>query len=392
MFTKKKFLIGLGVFIFLNIYYYAFLFLHHNLINFNKRNYIESSHHYLADERANKQFNLIRTLGNWDGQWYLRIADSGYPSKQELLQNNDRRHLGGLTWAFLPVYPITIWLVNLFIHNVEISAFVLQNILLLANFFSLYYLISKLYSPKVAMKTNFLLFFFPLSLFYRSYYVEGLFLLLLIWYTYFLIKKKWWYATLLLTTLCLVKANGFFLLLPLLTVLFTQVKEKKLSIEKASVLFLFPLLSFLGWLKFNQFKLNDPYFWIKAHHVWYNSPSLITTIKQNIFVIVNFLNLPIHSFHASAMEVGTFFIVLFILYKSRKTMSRELWLTALALSLLPLLIKDFTSYTRYQIVSFPLFIYLATKLKGVWFWSTLIVFFMTLLFASVHFINWSWVD
>ena len=41
---------------------------------------------------VNGQFNLINALGVWDGQWYLRIADAGYPSTAEIVNHRDPRY------------------------------------------------------------------------------------------------------------------------------------------------------------------------------------------------------------------------------------------------------------------------------------------------------------
>jgi hypothetical protein len=49
--------------------------------------------------------DYLRTLTNWDGQWYYTIAEHGYPL--ELPRNADG-HVVQNPWAFYPVYPFTV--------------------------------------------------------------------------------------------------------------------------------------------------------------------------------------------------------------------------------------------------------------------------------------------
>lgn len=191
-FFTKKVRIALGIFIALNISLYLFINIFNDKVLFNEFNYSYNFHHYTEDPRINGgEFNLISSLAQADAQWYLKIADKGYPASPKL--ESDQKDINsGLAYAFFPMYPFTIGVIDLLINNIEVSAFVFANIMLIVNFLSLIYIIKKLISEDVGIKTAFLLFLFPFSIFYRSYFTEGLFLFFLIWFSHYFLKKNIW--------------------------------------------------------------------------------------------------------------------------------------------------------------------------------------------------------
>jgi hypothetical protein len=392
MFRTKHFQIGLLLFIALQLFYYAFLMVSSQLLPFNKYLY-GTAFHYVADNREiHRSFNLVNALSAWDGQWYYRIAEAGYTTKSEVAAHGNHVFLDQYAYAFFPLYPYSVALLNTAIHNIAVSAFVLSNIILLALFFTTYYVVSKLYTHQIAMRTNFLMLFFPLSLFYRAYYAESLFLLLLVWFSYALVKRNWWQTIFSLGFLYLTKANGFFLIIPLLYVLFNDVRKKEIPFWKAAAVVLLPFISLLLLLFIGNVNMGDPSVWITAHAFWGPKVSTIKNIQTNFLAIYKFFSLPWHDYHVSKTEIITFIVGIFLLIKSKKALRPELWYIILSLSIAPLLIKSFTSYARYETVIFPFFIYFAMKLKGIWYEIAVVVFVILLLFFSTIFVNWGWIE
>lgn len=392
MFKKKYFLTGLTVFVLLQLFFYSFLMVFYQKVPFNQYLY-DTGFHYIDDNRTqNGSFNIINALSAWDGQWYLRIADAGYTTKAEVDSHQGEKFLDKFAYAFLPLYPALVSITDIPIHNIQISAFILSNSILLAIFFSTYYVVTKLFSREVAMRTNFLLLFFPLGIFYRSYYAESLFLLLLIWFGYFLIKRKWWFVGMLLALLMLTKPNGTFLMVPLFLVLLQEVRKKKIAIWRAAGIFLFPLVTYVYLYVTSKIYMDDGWYWLSAHSYWGPKSPVLQTINSNLQTIWRFSSLPWHVYKSSKSEIIGFFIGLYLLFKSRKMPHPELWYISLSLLLIPLLIKSFTSYARYEMVAFPLFIYLATKLKSWWYEVFISISFVLFLYISLVFINWGWVE
>ena len=166
----------LGIFVLLNVFLYFFIIVFHNLIPFNKDNYIHSSHHYFEDPRfVGGNFNLLRALGQYDAQWYLGIASDGYPAHMMRLDESSEGESEILSYAFFPLYPLVVGAFKNVLGGVELSAFIVSNILLLLNFCSLYYAVSKIFNKNVAIKTCFLLFLFPFSIFFAVILLKGYF-------------------------------------------------------------------------------------------------------------------------------------------------------------------------------------------------------------------------
>ena len=235
VFLNKLFLTALISFILLNVILYAFINEYHSRVQFSDPDYYYA-YQYFTDPRIyHGEFNFLRAMGTWDAQFYLSIADSGYPKVYT------RNH-----HAFFPFYPIFLNYFNILFDNIELTAFILANILLLLNFTSIYYVISKFYSSDTAVRTIFLLFFFPVSIFYRSYYPEGLFLLLLIWFAYFLINKKWFYTTIFLSFLLITRPNGLFLIPLYIFCLFWAIRKKEITFSTILLYLLISLTRFLS--------------------------------------------------------------------------------------------------------------------------------------------------
>lgn len=89
------------------------------------------------------------------------------------------------------------------------------------------------------------------------------------------------------------------------------------------------------------------------------------------------------------MAIITFVVLLW----SRKFFKNypQLWWMSFLIWIAPLLLKDLMSYSRYQIISFPLFIFLAGNISGWKFYALCLVFLGLLLVTSLYFVNWQWV-
>jgi len=385
----RRFFLSFGAFILINIFLYVFIFIFHASVLFNSLNYITNADHYTVDPRIiHGQFNLLQALGQFDSQWYLKIADSGYASQGQLSYAYNPKMYGRETYAFFPFYPMVLSCFNFFLHNPLIAGFILANLLLIANFTSLYYVIGKLDNKALAIKSIFLLFLFPFSIFYRSYFSEGIFLLLLIWFSYFLIKKNWLFASTFLSFIYITRPNGPFLSIVFIIFLIDAFRKKKISLKLIFASLLLSILPFSFWMLFCYLQTGDLLFWYHVQSVW--SIAKIP-ILYNVREILAFGSLPFHSFHASRIDVASILLVVIILFWSRKWLKPQLWLISCILWIVPLLVKDTMSYTRYQMISFPLFMYLAHKTNRIEFIILSLLFAIGLGIVSIYFVNWYWI-
>ncbi|MCL5970769.1 MAG: glycosyltransferase family 39 protein, partial [Patescibacteria group bacterium] len=352
---NKKLLLGFLIFSFLNIFLYFFIINFNSKVKFHKFNYLYNAHHFLKDKRAEDgKFNFLRAMGQYDAQWYLKIAENGYPQNPGNINVQDKKIMGGLTYAFFPLYPIFFKAFNSFFKNVELSAFIFSNLFLIINFFSLYFIIVSFYSKKIALRSIFLLFFFPFAIFYRSYFTEGLYLFLLIWFSYFLIKKKYLYSTVFLSILNITKATGFLLNFLLLYFLVKEFKQKKTTLKFFIFQIMILFLPILAWIMFNFNQTGNPFYFISIRSVWVSTFLVAPFI--NFSTVFLYPILPLHSFHFSELDILIAALTLLLLLKAKRILINELWWISFILFLTPLLVSDFMSFSRYQTVSFPLFI------------------------------------
>ena len=394
MIKDKYFLISLAGFIVLQLSIYFTILFFYNTIPFEKQSYLYMSHHYVQDARVNDgNFSFIRSLGVWDAQWYLRIADAGYPSKAVFDAHPDPRFMGALSYAFFPLYPLLLAIFNFIFHNIELTAFFVSNVLLLANFVSMYYIVTKLFSQRIAQKTICLAFLYPFSIFYRSYFTESLFLLLLLWYGYFLIKQKWFLSAIFGSLLFVTRPNGLFLIGVYIWKFVKAVLKEKTTLTKCIVYILLSLVPMVLWCFYCLQLTGNPFYWHKVQSVWFKSPSIGATFFENIGHMMGFFNYPLHNSRDSQIDIAMVLITLALLIFSKKYFKKypQLWWISFTIWITPLLVKDLMSYSRYQVVSYPLFIFLAAKVTGWKFYVLCGMFFALLLFTAVYFVNWQWV-
>src|SRR4030067_1918284 len=130
---------ALLIFTILNLSLYFYIWKFNSFVPFNEFLYKYSSHHYFQDDRiSGGRFNFLRAQGVWDSQWYLKIADRGYPFHPANASLDYKTVMEGLTYAFSPLYPFVLAALNLVIGYPELTAFILSLLLLARTFYSFY--------------------------------------------------------------------------------------------------------------------------------------------------------------------------------------------------------------------------------------------------------------
>jgi Gpi18-like mannosyltransferase len=380
------------LFVILNLSLYLFVIFFHSLLPFQNSRYLSDSYHYFEDPVASGgQFLFLRSWGQYDAQWFLTIAQNGYPLHPTAPSFATQSPHSGLIYAFFPLYPITLAIFDQAFHHLELTAFILNNLLLVLNFYSLIRLISLKYPLSVSLKTIALLFTFPFSIFFRSYFSESLYLFLLIWFVYFLMQKKFIAASLLLGLTNITRGSGILCNLFFLYLLFRSYLHKSVSTKQVVVSFFFICLPLELWVFYNYIQTGDPLYFHHVLSTWFISPNFLSPLLHNLYSITILPFLPFHFFHTSQIDTSILIVGSILLYLSRKHLPQELWGTALCLWLTPLLTHDLMSFSRYSSVVFPLFIYLAKILKPPLFCVTVFLFTIGLFVTSLFFVNWYWV-
>src|SRR3989344_4143949 len=98
LFGSRNFRISLLAFVLINLALYIFIYIFGPTVEFARHNYFYNSHHYLEDLRAvdGSAFNFLRSLGQYDAQWYLKIAQEGYPKNPKVISIFNKQVMDGL--------------------------------------------------------------------------------------------------------------------------------------------------------------------------------------------------------------------------------------------------------------------------------------------------------
>jgi Gpi18-like mannosyltransferase len=130
--------------------------------------------------------SLMDSLGRWDGAWYLRIAQTGYPHSVNVTQGLP----GQNTIAFFPLFPLIVRA----LHSVLTWNGAFELVVLvtgLAAAIGLWMLTAQVYDDRAADRATLLFCFFPGSIVFALFYSEGLMLVLAIACLWALLRHKW---------------------------------------------------------------------------------------------------------------------------------------------------------------------------------------------------------
>jgi len=166
-----------------------------------------------APGAENFQYSSNKVLaiwGVWDTGWYLNIAQRGYSVELghgPMTQNQ-------ANYAFFPLYPAAIAVVNLATRNAYVAGLMVSNICLLLAAFVLYRLIRLDYGEEAARRAVKFLFLFPTAFILSGVFSESIFLLLLLLVFYFARCARWSLVGLCGFFLALSRPPGVLMVLP----------------------------------------------------------------------------------------------------------------------------------------------------------------------------------
>jgi len=324
---------------------------------------IYTGYHFLPFNLENFRVNSMgpaappdfwSTLSTWDAQHYLFLAEHGYAPQQ-------------MSNSFYPLLPFLMGVTRfLFFNRTLASGLVLSHLFTFAAMAYLYLLARKNYGEKTAYYSCLLLLAFPASFYLGLVYTESLFLALAAALFYYAGEDRLLPAVLCAALLTLTRPTGLLVLLPVLAGLFLKEYFKGKGFHFSKWLlplgFLGGYGAYLGLMKV----LTGDYF-AAAHSERFFSTNYSTAHLFNPvdWFVNNFIktDFSVAGLHSGALNRLLFAAYLPALAFARRHLNRTLFFYSLVLGLVPALSGDFASYMRYVIVLFPLFIFLAVKLK-----------------------------
>lgn len=329
---------------------------------------------FFAYPETLKNYHLpkfIYSFANFDGVYYLKIAQSGYQQFEQ---------------AFFPLFPLLIRFLNLITKNYLISALI---IVYLCFFFSLFLLkkIIKNYQLVIAF-----LLIFPTSFYFISVYTESVFLLFLILFFYFFKQKKYFLASIFGFFSSLTRINGVLLIIPFIIKIIENLKNKKINLSLIfySLITIFGTIAYMIYLKittgdFLAFLKAQPAFGanrsthlITLPQVYFRYFKILITAKINYQYFVALAEISIFTFS---------FLILFFDLKKIFLNKKNNWHFLLSLNLfsianllLPTLTGTLSSIPRYSLMSLSQFIFFS-QIKNNFF-----KLFLGLIFLILHFV------
>lgn len=294
---------------------------------------------------------------NFDGVFYTAISQYWYR---------------GLDQAFFPLYPIAIWISsNVFVIKPSASGIIVSIVCVFFMLLFLYKLMEVDHLKKYAFWTIIFYLSFPTSFFLVNIYTESFFLFLVI-FSFYLARKKHRVASSFVASLATAtRVVGIFILPSLAWEFYLQLKEEnKKNSFKRIIRFIFPItivpLGLLLYMSYLWYRYSDPLLFVHIQPAFGAGrsggeiiflPQLIFRYAK-IFISVHYNNI---TFWISVLEFSTFVLSLLLLYLSYiKRVRKSYILFALLVIIFPTLSGTLSSFPRYFLVAFPIFIFLGS--------------------------------
>jgi len=307
---------------------------------------------YVRDLSSYQLPSVVSAWANFDGLYYLRIAQSGYQQYEQV---------------FFPLYPLLIRLTApIFLGNKLLAGLFLSNFSLILALW-LFYRFLKNSGHKTAGLAIVFLLAFPTAFFFGAVYTESLFLLLVV-LTFFLLRaRRLFLAGLVTYFAALTRLMGVFLFIPLALYLLSKLKNIPRWWEWG--ILVFPFLGLLTYMGYLHFTTGDSLAFFHAQSVFGEARStsfvLLPQVYFRYFKIFFSADWSFQYF-VSLLEFVIFSLVLGVLILDLKTRIKKPNYLLISLNLfsfinilLPTLTGSFMSVPRFALLSLSFFVYLS---------------------------------
>ncbi len=340
---------------------------------FNSSNYFANFHY--PPFQAPDFFTRFAT---WDAPHYLYLADFGY--KPNLLSN-----------AFFPLFS---WLICgfgfLFLGHHFLTGLLLSNFFTVLAMVFIYSTVRELYNESVALKSCLLLLVFPTGFFLGLIYSDALFLMLAAGIFYFEMKNRRWPFLLFAFLLPLSRAIGILVMAAVLFKILTDKDENKC--KKACELLFCSLLGLGVYFFIMKVMTGNAFSGFEAQSYYHMSKSVSTLFHPLDWFMNNFVrvHLSFNQPFTGALDRLCFLFYLVLAAASWRLLPNHLWVYVLVVGLVSGLSGDLTSFMRYFIVIFPLFVTMVIRFKSYLWYVVGACVIVQVLFVLLYSLN-DWV-
>jgi hypothetical protein len=322
------------------------------------------------------EYYVVGPWQRWDALWYQKIATSGYAADDS-------------STAFFPLFPALTRLVGTVLGgDVALGGLAVATLAFIGALAFMRRLVTRDFGTPVAERTLWYLALFPTAFFFLAPYTESIFLLTALMAIYGARSGRWRLASLGVFLGGLARAQGIFLLLPVLYEYFRQNRWSKGTFVRGLLL----TLSSLGWVAYMLYATM-----LSGH----GPDSTLLFWGYRVTLPWDALSQSVQMIIATGSTSEALNLAALLLFTVGAIVG--LWLLPFSYSLyvIPqlLLLATRTMYfsplmsaSRYVLPLFPIFILLALYTKSRWQrLRILIVFVLLLSYYFYSFVHWNFV-
>ena len=378
----------------------------------DRESYRQNYHHHRVIGRYERpaRFDFFELWVAADAQWYLAIADDGYPTREEFdrgagspvalreIATRDTQ----IEYAFFPLWPLTMRALTVLGVRAEVAGFLLANALGLAASLVLYRLLERRWGASAAFGSVVLLSASPFALFFSVPFSESLFLLLAVLATAAVERERFAWAAAWIGLAVVTRATGVaLLLLPIGWLAAKAWSARRVEMRSARplawlALAALPPIAYLGFL---WKRTGDPLFFNVVTKGWGGAQGLESPWRNLVHntweTLRAFDAMPWHAFHRSQLDFLVLVVALLLLAIGARVLPLHQWLLAAGLLAIPLVTKDLMSFGRYAVVAWPLacvpVLAVREELRRWVVWSLAPLLVIGQMAAAARFVNWEWV-
>lgn len=325
--------------------------------------------------------SLADRFSPFDGQWYRQIAEQGYRAQPLYVQ---QRNIN-----FFPLYPMLLHAFAPAFGSAAVAGIAVSLVAGAVAAFFLAALVAADYPLAVAQRTVWYLLVFPSAVVLSAVYSEALFLALGIGALYAGRRRRWGWAALLGVFAALTRSVGGLIILPLVVQYARASGFRWRAWLRGVVVYAVIPISVAGYLAFSGWLAGDWLIYPKALRAGWE--------HQFGFPWAAFAGLgsrELFGYRDGALDavVGGAFALLLLPIARR--LQPEYTAFAAAFTLVPLYTGSTMSWTRYMMVSFPHFLYLAQQPWLQRRWPALILSSLLLgglIAFTLRFTSWQWI-
>lgn len=291
----------------------------------------------------------IWSFGNFDGVYYLRIAQNGYQDQY--------------SQAFFPLFPL---LIKLLTPNgvFLIVGLLLSNLFFLGFLYVFYKLLKLDFSEKISFRSIILLLLFPTSFYLGSVYVESL-LLFLIALSIFLFRKKMFLASGLVAALAsATKIFGVLLVFYMAIEIYLAVKNREIKLKswqffREIVAMCLAPMGLFAYMYYLNVTFRNPLYFLTSQSDFGAQRSsepfiLLPQVLYRYLKILTSVNINSLPYFNSALELLFTLIPLVLLLVFFKKIRFSYWFFSFCCLILPTLTGTLLSMPRFILTNFLL--------------------------------------